>query len=250
MTPPDDPQRQFLRHTVATLAYRGGKTLRDAFAGFGDFRLQEGSRSPLEILAHVGDLFDWAVALSHGKHVWRDAELGTWEAQVERFFEGLRRFDEALASPEPLGFPAEAVSGTDRRRLHPCRPDRHAPPPGRRAGARRELLQGRHPGWAGWTGAGCPAGRIRLKWKGRHKACPYGPVRPIRLPPHVRHQLLPRAQDARLQAVGGHEVLDGDGEALGDADEGVAAADFVGLRLDGGRGVDGELLAGLELAAR
>lgn len=105
----DDPHRQLLRHTVATLAYRGGKTLRDAPAGFGTFRLQEGSRTPLEILAHIGDLFDWAVSLFHGKHVWRNAELGTWEAQVERFFEGLRRFDEALASPEPLGFPAEKL---------------------------------------------------------------------------------------------------------------------------------------------
>jgi hypothetical protein len=109
MTPPTDPQRQFLRHTVATLAYRGGKTLRDAPEGFGNFRLQEGSRTPLEILGHIGDLFDWVVALCHGKHVWQDAELGTWEAQVERFFDGLRRFDEALASLEPLDFPAEKL---------------------------------------------------------------------------------------------------------------------------------------------
>lgn len=109
MAPPDDPQRQFLRHTVATLAYRGGKTLRGAPEGFGTFRLQESSRTPIEILCHLGDLFDWAVALCRGQHVWRDADLGTWESQVERFFDGLRRFDEALASPEPLGFPAEKL---------------------------------------------------------------------------------------------------------------------------------------------
>jgi hypothetical protein len=109
MTSPDDPQRQLLRHTVATLAYRGGKTLRDAPAGFGNFHLHEGPRTPLEILAHIGDLFDWAVSLFQGKHVWKDAELGTWDAQVERFFDGLYRFDEALASPEPLGFSAEKL---------------------------------------------------------------------------------------------------------------------------------------------
>jgi hypothetical protein len=108
MSTPDDV-RQFLRHTVATLAYRGGKTLRGAPAGFGSFRLQEGSRTPLEILSHVGDLFDWAVSLFQGQHVWRPADLGTWEAQVERFFVGLQRFDEALASPEPLGFPADKL---------------------------------------------------------------------------------------------------------------------------------------------
>jgi hypothetical protein len=108
MSAPDDV-RQFLRHTVATLAYRGGKTLRGAPAGFGSFRLQEGSRTPLEILSHVGDLFDWAVSLFQGQHVWKPAEFGTWEAQVERFFAELQRFDEALASPEPLGFPAEKL---------------------------------------------------------------------------------------------------------------------------------------------
>ncbi|HYU36248.1 MAG TPA: hypothetical protein VEW48_29160 [Thermoanaerobaculia bacterium] len=105
----NDIQRQFLRHTVATLAYRGGKALRGAPDGFGSFRLQEGSRTPLEILSHIGDLFDWAVSLFQGQHVWRPAELGTWEGQVERFFSVLRRFDEALASPEPLGFPAEKL---------------------------------------------------------------------------------------------------------------------------------------------
>lgn len=101
--------RQLLRHTLATLAYRGGKTLRDAPPGFGTFRVQEGSRTPLEILAHIGDLFDWAVHLFGGQHVWRNADLGTWESQVERFFAGLRRFDEALASDEPLGYSAEKL---------------------------------------------------------------------------------------------------------------------------------------------
>ena len=33
-----DRDRAMLRHMVATLAYRGGKVLRDAPAGFGDFR--------------------------------------------------------------------------------------------------------------------------------------------------------------------------------------------------------------------
>lgn len=109
MNPTDNVQHQFLRHTLATLAYRGGKTLRGAPESFASFRVQEGSRTPLEILAHIGDLFDWALHLFHGQHVWRVADLGTWDFQVERFFEGLRRFDEALASPDPLGFPAEKL---------------------------------------------------------------------------------------------------------------------------------------------
>jgi hypothetical protein len=36
-----DPKRELLRHTVATLAYRGGKTLRDAPEGFAAFQIGE-----------------------------------------------------------------------------------------------------------------------------------------------------------------------------------------------------------------
>jgi hypothetical protein len=108
MNPPD-PARQLLRHTVATLAYRGGKALRGAPAGFATFRAGESGRAPVEILAHVGDLFDWAVALCAGRHVWRDAEPGSWESETARFFDGLRRLDDILASEAPLGFPTEKL---------------------------------------------------------------------------------------------------------------------------------------------
>ncbi len=46
-----DPKREMLRHTVATLAYRGGKTLRDAPAGFASFRIGGTTRTPGQILA-------------------------------------------------------------------------------------------------------------------------------------------------------------------------------------------------------
>jgi hypothetical protein len=109
MSPHPDAGREFLRHTVATLAYRGGKTLRGAPASFAAFRAGESSRTPLEILAHLGDLFDWAVALSEGKHAWQDAQPQSWDEQVERFFAGLRRFDDILAGDAPLGFPVETL---------------------------------------------------------------------------------------------------------------------------------------------
>jgi hypothetical protein len=104
-----DPARQLLRHTVATLAYRGGKALRGAPAEFATFRAGESSRTPVEILAHVGDLFDWAVALCAGHHTWRNAAPGSWDDEVARFFDGLRRFDEILAADAPLGFPVEKL---------------------------------------------------------------------------------------------------------------------------------------------
>jgi len=104
-----DPARQLLRHAVATVAYRGDKALRGAPAEFATFRAGESSRTPVEILAHVGDLLDWAAALCEGRHVWRNAAPGSWEGEAGRFFDGLRRLDEALAADAPLGFPAEKL---------------------------------------------------------------------------------------------------------------------------------------------
>jgi hypothetical protein len=110
LSPDPDPARELLRHTVATLAYRGGKTLRDVPEGFGGFRAGEGCRTPVEILAHIGDLFDWAVGLIvEGKHRWHNSTAGSWEGEVGRFFSGLRRLDDSLAAAAPLGAPAELL---------------------------------------------------------------------------------------------------------------------------------------------
>jgi hypothetical protein len=77
-----DPKRQMLRHTVATLAYRGAKALRDApGGGFAQFQLAETTRTPGEILAHVGDLLDWALALAQGRQDWKDSPPVEWEAE-------------------------------------------------------------------------------------------------------------------------------------------------------------------------
>jgi hypothetical protein len=104
-----DGARQLLRHTLATLAYRGGKAVGGAPDGFGGFRVAEGSRTPVQILAHVGDLLEWALWLAQGSHRWRDATPGLWDAEVERFFAGLERLDGYLASDAPLGWSAERL---------------------------------------------------------------------------------------------------------------------------------------------
>jgi hypothetical protein len=53
-----DPARELLRHIVATVAYRGGKTLRGAPASFANFQSANNARTPAKILAHICDLFD------------------------------------------------------------------------------------------------------------------------------------------------------------------------------------------------
>ncbi len=104
-----DEKRELLRHTVATLAYRGGKVVRDMPAGCTTFRACGTSRTPIEILAHVGDLLDWALSLARGQEKWKDAAPRPWPAEVSRFFQGLRALDEYIASSLPLHCPPERV---------------------------------------------------------------------------------------------------------------------------------------------
>jgi hypothetical protein len=106
---PLESERQLLRHTVATLAYRGGKTLRGAPEGFSGFRASETTRTPGQILAHIGDLLDWALSISQGKQEWRNSQQQSWEMDSQRFFAALAAFDSYLASSEPLGAPVEKL---------------------------------------------------------------------------------------------------------------------------------------------
>ena len=102
-------KRQMLRHTVAVLAYRGGKTVQNASADFATFRASESSRTPIEILAHIGDLLDWALWMAQGKQVWKNSIPLPWEEEVARFFNALEKLDSYLASEAPLGYPAEKL---------------------------------------------------------------------------------------------------------------------------------------------
>jgi hypothetical protein len=107
-----DPKRELLQHTIATLAYRGGKVLRDAPPDFGALRVGETTRTPREILGHIGDLLEWALSLAQGRQRWPETSTRTWEQEVERFFGGLERFDAYLASQEPLvASPEELFQG-------------------------------------------------------------------------------------------------------------------------------------------
>ena len=104
-----DPKRELLRHTLATVAYRGGKAIRNAPAGFGEFRAGEGLRTPRQILAHIGDLFDWALSIAMGQQKWHNSEPLPWEQEVDRFFATLKKFDDLLASTEPVQAPLERL---------------------------------------------------------------------------------------------------------------------------------------------
>jgi hypothetical protein len=106
---PSERERQMLRHALATLAYRGGKTLRGAPEGFSGFRASASTRTPGQVLAHIGDLLDWALSIAQGKQEWCNSQLQSWEMDSQRFFAALAAFDEHLASGEPLGAPVEKL---------------------------------------------------------------------------------------------------------------------------------------------
>jgi hypothetical protein len=102
-------ERDLLRHTVATLAYRAGKAVRGAPAPFADYAVGERSRTPARILAHMGDLLDWALSMARGRQEWHDSQPLAWDDEVARFFRAVQAFDAYLASPEPLGSPVERL---------------------------------------------------------------------------------------------------------------------------------------------
>lgn len=104
-----DPARQLLRHTLATAAYRGGKAFRGAPDSFATFHIGDKTRTPAQILAHMGDLFDWALSIVQGKQAWHDSVPLPWNAEVVRFFAAIQKFDDYLASSEPLHGSAEAL---------------------------------------------------------------------------------------------------------------------------------------------
>jgi hypothetical protein len=105
----NDDKRLFLRHTLATLAYRGGKALRGAPPEFAAFRAGLVTRTPSEILAHMGDVLDWALSLANGKEAWHNSPPLAWDAGVERFFRALEALEVRLANGVELGATPEKL---------------------------------------------------------------------------------------------------------------------------------------------
>jgi hypothetical protein len=101
--------RALLRHALATLAYRAAKPLRDAPDSFAQFKAGETSRTPAEILAHMGDLLDWALSSVSGAEAWHISTPLPWREEVTRFFQALERLDAYCAKSAALAVSPEKV---------------------------------------------------------------------------------------------------------------------------------------------
>lgn len=104
-----DGKREMLRHTVATLAYRGAKAVRGAPDSFASFQSSETTRTPAQILAHIGDLLDWALSIAKGSETWNNSTPLEWKQEVERFHAALKSFDDYLASEAELSGTCERL---------------------------------------------------------------------------------------------------------------------------------------------
>jgi hypothetical protein len=102
-----DSQTDLLRHALATLAYRTARALEAAPDSFADF--DGAGRRPIRILAHMGDLFDWALSMAQGKPAWHNSQPLAWAEEQQRFFAALSAFDQFLASDEPIRAPTERL---------------------------------------------------------------------------------------------------------------------------------------------
>ena len=99
--------RELFRHTLATLAYRAARALENAPESFAGF--DGAGRTPLQVLAHMGDLFDWALTMAEGNQRWHNSEPLPWADEQSRFFAVLRAFDAYLTSGEQIHAPLERL---------------------------------------------------------------------------------------------------------------------------------------------
>jgi hypothetical protein len=104
-----DGKRELFRHLVATLAYRGGLAVSDAPDNFSLFRVNDTTRTPGEVLAHICDLLEGALYLVKGEMVYLTSAPLSWEEEIGRFFSAVKEFDSYLASDAPLACSMEKL---------------------------------------------------------------------------------------------------------------------------------------------
>lgn len=104
-----DAKRELFRHLVATVAYRGGLAISETPENFSAFRVNETTRTPGELLAHICDLLEGAQYLVKGELVYLASEPRSWADDVARFFCAVKEFDSHLASGASLACPMEKL---------------------------------------------------------------------------------------------------------------------------------------------
>lgn len=104
-----DPKRDILRHLVAAIAFRGNVAVREAPEDFADFKPYGSTRTPGEILAHIGDLLEGSTFLLKGEmHMLNSAPM-PWRDQTVRFRNAVNELDSFLAGQQPINVSVERL---------------------------------------------------------------------------------------------------------------------------------------------
>lgn len=96
-----DESRRLLGHFLAALAYRTQKALRDAPAGFSEFRAAPTVRTPHELVLHMTSVAGYARTFFIGGE-WRPDMCETFDAEVRRFHEMLEDLARHLEAGTPM----------------------------------------------------------------------------------------------------------------------------------------------------
>ena len=88
--------RRLLQHFLAALAYRTQKALRDAPAGFADFRAGPTTRTPFELLWHMTGLIGYARTMLHGGD-FEPPRVPSLDDEIVRFHETLKALHDDFA---------------------------------------------------------------------------------------------------------------------------------------------------------
>ena len=72
--------------------------LRDTPDSFRDYPNNGDDRTAGRVLAHIGDLMDWALSMLEGRTAWHDSEPLEWPREIERFYLAIAALDARIAS--------------------------------------------------------------------------------------------------------------------------------------------------------
>jgi len=85
------------------------QAMRGAPAGFAEFHASDTTRTPGQILAHLGDLLDWALSQSVGKRSGATRNRIAWDDGAKRFFASLKALDDYIGSDAALSCTPEKL---------------------------------------------------------------------------------------------------------------------------------------------
>ena len=93
-------ENSLLRHFLASIAYHAWKAIRDAPSNYPELDAGMGVRTPRRILHHVAGALCYAHSFYERYETTR-FEHKPWGAEVEHFYETLRRLGASMAESKP-----------------------------------------------------------------------------------------------------------------------------------------------------